>query len=514
MCNTVRHKITNAGLLDKIKGGWTGKSYGCMMGEPMEFAAQGEIYEGSLDIQPDAPIKWLHNEDDLYVNMAFLEIIREKGLGATVDDYAKVFRDSRFMLWHANGQARQNIKEGIAPGLSGHPYYNPHADDIDFQIECDFIGLICPGLPQEAQSISDRVGHLMNYGEGYYAGAFLAALYSAAFVETDVVTMIEKARETIPANSDCRAMLNDLLAWYEECPDDWRTTWQKLEDKWNRDLCPWAETEAGRFNIQGHFNGAYILMGLLYGKGDYLESIGICTRCGQDTDSNVGNCGGVMGALIGYNGLPQTVKDELDPYMDRDYNFTTLSINSASDLCCKLALENIKKSGGTVEDGTSTIAVQPYGFDGEREVSFLGLSFSDVFKVDDPALERHGNWGVDPATGQWVKKELISSSTPGDYIEVTFNGSCVYMQGNLNSNYGIVDVYIDDELVQSRDLYIDQQWDNCVQSTAVWVTGMEDAQHILKAVVSGRKNEASSGIGIALGRVVSYRGEVAALPSP
>jgi len=28
-----------------------------MMGEPMEFDAQGEIYKGSLAIQPEAPTK-------------------------------------------------------------------------------------------------------------------------------------------------------------------------------------------------------------------------------------------------------------------------------------------------------------------------------------------------------------------------------------------------------------------------------------------------------------------------
>ena len=509
------HQVTPDELMDKIKGGWTGKSYGCMMGEPMEYAVQGEIYEGSLDIQPDAPKIWLHHEDDLYVNMAFLEVMREKGLEATADDYAKVFRASEFMLWHANGQARQNILEGIPPELSGHPYYNPHADDIDFQIECDFIGLICPGLPQEAQRISDKVGHLMNYGEGYYAGVFLAALYAAAFIEKDRIAMIRMAMKAIPKDCDYTAMINDLLGWYEECPDDWRGTWQKLEDKWNFDLCPWAKTEAGRFNIQGHFNGTYILMGALYGEGDYIKSISICTRCGQDTDSNVGNCGGIMGTLIGYKGLPQTVKAELNPYMERDYIFTTLSINSASELCFKLAIENIGKCGGTVGGETMSIPLQPFTFEGDREISFKsGFGFVDTFKVDDAALMRHGNWGNDPAHGHQAGcEELVSSSTPGDSIETTFEGTCVYMQGNLHSNYGIVDVFVDDELVQSRDLYIDKQWNNCVQSTAVWVTGLEDKQHTLKAVVSGRKNEKSSGVEIALGRVTSYRGEVAALPA-
>ena len=79
--------LSKTSLRDKILGAWVGKSYGAMMGEPMEFDAQGEIYEGSLDIHPDAPKIWLHNEDDLYTNMAFLEILRDHGLNATPVSY-------------------------------------------------------------------------------------------------------------------------------------------------------------------------------------------------------------------------------------------------------------------------------------------------------------------------------------------------------------------------------------------------------------------------------------------
>ena len=71
----------------------------------MEFAAQGEIYGGSLDRHPDTPKIWLHNEDDLYTNMAFLEVMQ--------DNFADIFRNSKFMLWHANGQAKQNLLAGV-----------------------------------------------------------------------------------------------------------------------------------------------------------------------------------------------------------------------------------------------------------------------------------------------------------------------------------------------------------------------------------------------------------------
>ena len=47
----MNYRITKPDLRDKILGGWTGKSYGAMMGEPMEFHAQGKIYKGSLEIR-------------------------------------------------------------------------------------------------------------------------------------------------------------------------------------------------------------------------------------------------------------------------------------------------------------------------------------------------------------------------------------------------------------------------------------------------------------------------------
>jgi hypothetical protein len=519
-------KITKETLRDKILGAWVGKSYGAIMGEPMEFAVHGQIYEGSLDIHPDAPKIWLKYEDDLYTNMAFLEIMRDKGLQATQDDYADVFRKSDFMLWHANGQARQNLLAGVPPGLSGHPYYSPHADDIDFQIECDFIGIVSPGLPKVALDIADKVGHLMNFGDGYYAGAFLSALYSYAYLEKDldIVKIIKLALKAIPAESQYAQIIRDLLVWYDEDPDDWRVTWEKLETKWNHDMCPWAKSDpmggihkpiSGLFNIQGHFNGAYILIGLLYGKGDYLEAIRICTRCGQDTDSNVANCGGAMGVMIGYENLPDTVKTELQPYMDRDYYFTSLSINSATELSYKLALENIQTNGGAVIEEELSFPQQVAEHQGPCEVSFINFTFADIYTILpklSPELEWHGAWKhpEGPELSELNRLGFFASDQPGDYLEVPFSGTCIYVQGNLRDNCGILEAYIDGELMQTRDMYIRQRWNGHSQATAVWITGLKDEDHILRVVVTGRKNPLTTGTEIQLGRVVSYRGEVPA----
>ena len=523
--------ISKKKLHNKILGGWIGKSYGAMMGEPMEFHAQGEIYEGCLDIQPEAPKTWLYYEDDLYTNMAFLEILQEKGLNASQNDFAEVFLKYKFMLWHANGQARQNLLAGVPPNLAGHPYYNPHADDIDFQIECDFIGIISPGLSEAAIKIADKVGHLMNYGDGYYAGAFLSTLYSYAYFESDVVTLIEMALEAIPSESNYSKIIKDILVWYSEEPDYWRSTWEKLEDKWNNDLCPWAKSDplpikkdiiSTKFNIQGHFNGAYILIGLLYGKGDYMEAISICTRCGQDTDSNVANCGGVMGVILGKDGLPGRVHQELAPFMDRNFHFTNLSINGATDLCYKLAIENIISHKGRNSGEDMIVCLQKAKHNGACEVSFLDFSFSAIYTINpeiSPELVWHGDW-KHPALFKKIKDavknekrekldtDFLSSGQPGDYLEISFKGTCIYVQGNLHENCGILEAYVDGMLMQTRDMYIPPYWNGHRQATAVWITGLTDGQHVLRIVVTGLKNAAAAGTEVHIGRVVAYRGDI------
>ncbi|KKN12404.1 hypothetical protein LCGC14_1016870 [marine sediment metagenome] len=56
------------------------------------------------------------------------------------------------------------------------------------------------------------------------------------------------------------------------------------------------------------FNNAAIVMGLLYGDGDFIQTVRISTECGADTDCNAGNAGAIIGAYIGQNLIPSYVK--------------------------------------------------------------------------------------------------------------------------------------------------------------------------------------------------------------
>ena len=91
--------------------GWASRT-GAAMGEPLEFAFNGRMFLGAVDVQEHALREWLVNEDDLYMNMAMLAVVADNGLAASSDDFAAPYRQAKFLVWHANGQARQNVLAG------------------------------------------------------------------------------------------------------------------------------------------------------------------------------------------------------------------------------------------------------------------------------------------------------------------------------------------------------------------------------------------------------------------
>jgi hypothetical protein len=310
----LRH-LSRATLEDKIRGGWAGQMIGVSYGAPTEFKSNAKILEGEL-VWKEGMIENTIHQDDLYVEMTFAKVMDTLGLEATTEDYGEAFKDSQYHLWHANAGARRVLNQGIKAPWSGHPKYNLHANDIDFQIEADFIGLMSPGLPRVSNRFCDRVGRVMNYGDGLYGGMFVCGMYSAAFFETNPRRVVEAGLACIPAKSDYGRLIRDLLDWSAQHPDDWRKVWQLVEDKWNRDdPCP--DGALADFNIDAKLNGAYIAFGLLFGEGDFLKTMEISTRCGQDSDCNPSSAAGVLGVMLGYSRIPETFRSGIPALADR-----------------------------------------------------------------------------------------------------------------------------------------------------------------------------------------------------
>lgn len=353
------NEFTEDQLKDKIKGGWAGQTIGVVYGAPVEFKYKGSLIPDYHVIPwSDGYVKYWWDKkpglfDDIYTDLNFVNAFEKYGIDVSMDTIAHHWANTAYHLAHANQASRYNILNGIMPPESGHWKNNPHADDIDFQIEADFIGLMSPGMVNSATEIADRVGHIMNSGDGWYGGVFVSALYSLAFVSNDPKDITKRAIKTIPEGTKFYDCITDVISWHEQYPDDWKATWFELQKKWNEDVgCP-KGTFLG-FNIDAKINSAYVTIGLLYGNGDFSQSMEIAARCGQDADCNPGTVGGVLGVTHGYSNIPEFWLDPLKEIEDLNFEGTPMSLSRAYDLSFNHAINTIKLAGGSV-DGSKII---------------------------------------------------------------------------------------------------------------------------------------------------------------
>ena len=355
--------LTKTALMDKIKGGWAGQVIGCTYGGPTEFKYNGTMIQDYIPIVwDDSRMEWYYHNapglyDDIYMDLTFVDIFEKEGLDAPALSHAKAFANAEYNLWHANQAARYNILNGMEPPASGHWENNPHADDIDFQIEADFAGLMNPGMVNSSSEICDRIGHIMNYGDGWYGGVYVAAMYSLAFYSDDVPFLVTEALRTIPEESQFFQCIHDVITWHSQFPDDWKRTWFEVEKKWSSDIgCPDGVFQP--FNIDAKINAAYIVIGMLYGEGDFGKSVDISTRCGQDSDCNPASVGGIMGTMLGYDNIPSDWKQGLDKVEGMDFKYTTISLDDTYDMSFRQALGMIDRNGGETETDELHIPLQ------------------------------------------------------------------------------------------------------------------------------------------------------------
>ena len=329
---------------DRMKAGWVGQMAGVSWGASTEFKYAGVIIPARrMPRWRPRMINDAFAQDDLYVEMTFLRSLEQHGFDVSIRQAGIDYANNRFPPNCPFAGGRNNIRRGIAPPNSGHPLFNTCPDDIEYQIEADFSGLIAPGLPSISVEMGEKFGRLMNYGDGVYAGQFIGAMYSEAFFDTNVLHIVQAGLQAIPSGSQYAEMVRDMLSWSGELPA-WEDCWKRCEEKYRRNPVYQKSSNGG---IDCKINGAYVLTGLLYGRGDPDQTMIIACRCGQDSDCNPSSAGGVIFTTFGFSKLPARFKDglrEASVFTGTAYDFPTLL-----NVCERLARESVLKEGGRVE---------------------------------------------------------------------------------------------------------------------------------------------------------------------
>ena len=348
---TPERTLTLDDYRDRMKAAWVGQMVGVSWGQPTEWMWKDDtIPEDKIPVwTSDCPVRMAYNNDDLYVEMTFLKTLDDYGLGVSIRQAGIDFANSEYKLWCANAAGRSNLRRGIAPPDSSSPKYNKCPNDIDYQIESDYAGIISPGCPQEVLRLGNVFGRLMNFGDGVWAGQFVGAMYAEAFFTSDVNALLDAGLAAIPAQSDYAKMVRNVRRWHRENPKDWTKCWEKIRANYSKDAG--AKIRDSNGAIDARLNGACIVLGLLYGEGDLDKSIILSMRCGWDSDCNPSNVGGILFAARGFKSLDAKYIERLD--YERKFTFTDYNLPRLFATCEKLARQVVVRNGGRIEKDAS-----------------------------------------------------------------------------------------------------------------------------------------------------------------
>ncbi len=212
-------------------------------------------------------------------------------------------------VYIANLQAKVQIgKNNGVPG-SGSGAYNIHGlRAIDAQITTESLGALAPGSRQRAMDLSGQFGSVSNEGYAVHAAQFYATMYAAAPFETTMADVVQKGLEAIPDASRSRMVVESAIAAYQAdladngVADNWQTS---------RTTVKTAVKAGGRewMWVESSMNLGMTTLAVLYGGGDFVDTVEYGVKMGYDSDCNPATAGGLVGLMKGYDGIVADLND-------------------------------------------------------------------------------------------------------------------------------------------------------------------------------------------------------------
>lgn len=289
---------------------WVGQLIGNAAGRATEGLYSNSFPNPADSVPWQIKLVW-DADDDTDVEYLALHILYDCGFDCNSFQIASKWIEhmSAEGIYVANKQAWRLMLDGSIPPQTGGRTLNEHWYSIDAQICTEILGAVSPGLPQAAIDLAGRFGRITNDGFAVHAAQFYAAMYAHAFFEPNVVDLVLHGLDAIPASSRTSAVVTDVLAWYlEDVNDgvpDWRATRHRLYDTYQ------GANSFGRYYhwAESAINTGATVLALLYGGGDFKQTVQIGVLAGWDCDCNPATAGGLLGIIHGFSGLPSDLTD-------------------------------------------------------------------------------------------------------------------------------------------------------------------------------------------------------------
>jgi len=301
-------QLNNKDYIERVYAAVLGKIIGVYLGRPIEGwtykRIMSEIGEIKYYINKKFNLPIVLTDDDICGTFTFLRTIADNNydLGITPDQIGQsllnyLIEDRTVFWWGGFGNSTEHtaylrLKNGVKAPMSGSIKLNGKivAESIGAQIFIDGWALISPGDPELAADLAKRGASVTHDGEAIYAAQVIAAMESYAFIESNINKLLDTAVNLIPKNTFVYKLIDDIRMWHAK-ENNWHKTRELIEKNYGCEKFP------GNFHIIP--NHGLIILGLLYGNGDFQKSLTITNTSGWDTDCNSGNLGCLLGIRNG-----------------------------------------------------------------------------------------------------------------------------------------------------------------------------------------------------------------------
>ncbi len=212
-------------------------------------------------------------------------------------------------LWVSNETAYYLMMDGMGPPLTSEPVNNPNYSMIDAQLTTEIFGLFAPGRPDVALKLAYLPIRTTAKFDAEWISNFYVSMHSLASSVNDSLSMNEKvlwlsnkARKELPKNSFSAKMYDFIFTSYKNNSD--KNNWEKTRDEvYQRYQKNSSDGYSYNRPFDAGINFAASLISLFYGAGDILRTIKIGTLCGWDSDNPTATWGGLLGFMIGKEGI-------------------------------------------------------------------------------------------------------------------------------------------------------------------------------------------------------------------
>ena len=352
-------EISRTQLKEKIAGAWLGQMVGNIYGLEYENKFVDEPGEGPFvfnkAMRKMTAVDGAFSDDDTDVEYLYLMMMEKYGVDPS---YAQVregwMYHIRDRVWLANRAALGLMHYGLTPPFTGDSRYNPHWFQIDPQLINEIWAYTAPGMPAYAAGISEWAARITSDGWATSPTVVYGAMYSEAFFESDIQTLVSHAKEYLPKGDRFRAIIDECIALHKANPEDWKVSRKVIADE-----LYFNEPEITKSIWNADLNGAMGILALLYGDGDIEKTLTIGCALGFDCDNQTATICGLLGVINGVDAVPTDRSMPFEhwtkPFNDRYINVTRYDMPDASiediiERTVCLAEKMILARGGSVRE--------------------------------------------------------------------------------------------------------------------------------------------------------------------